>query len=356
MDRKNIDLLKSEKKIPEEVMKKLEQNREKILNYKIVPEVSHVKYKKTIVVIMVATVVLFINPQINLAIKNILGISKDPGIAAVENSGIKNDLNLVSESNGMKLTITKFVATKRKMAFDYQFKIKDKELKVLLEKNSQTNNSTAKASDFIDIELFIAGSSENIYGGVGGTLTSRVEGDMFYGSVISTFDSDSIPENAKLILHITQLAWQDKEEFLEKMSKASASEKPFTVENAIEYKGDWVFNIDYKPLIQTATPQINNVKKLSNITTQSDALQTVAKFNAPIRTKTRPAVTIYKDGIRNDYLISTEMFNSETGDVELTFNVSALDKENAVYKLQLNEIDAFGKPIKEIGSFEIQQK
>ncbi|WP_249274449.1 hypothetical protein [Candidatus Enterococcus clewellii] len=357
MTNKNIDFIKSETEIPEDVLQDLEKNRQKILNHEIEQRRTKTSYRKAILLTIFAAAVIMlflINPQVNSAIKRVLGISEDPGVAAIEENSIENTLNLVSESNGLEITMTKFVTTKRKMAFDYQFKM-DEKLKSLLEKNNKTADPWAKTFEFMDIELYVEGSDENIYGGVFGGSTSRIEGDMFYGSYIADFINDTIPENAKLTLRITRLAWQDKEEVATKMSDAMADPaKTFTVENAVEYVGDWAFNIDYKPLTQTATPEITNVNNLSDIQVKSDALQTVVKFKASITEDSRSAVTIYKDGTKIDGVM--EMGSQYPDEVNVTFSLSALDKTDSIYKVQLNEIDSFGEPIQEIGYFELKNE
>ncbi|MBL1228217.1 hypothetical protein IW492_03085 [Enterococcus sp. BWB1-3] len=304
-------------------------------------------------------VLLIASPQINLAIRSVLGISEDPGISSAEKNGIESNLNLVSESNGMQIALTKFIATKRKMAFDYQFKIEDEKLKTLLERNSQSSESTTKNFDFIDIELYAEGSNENLYRGVAGGSTSRIEGDMFYGSVMAVFASDTIPDNTKLTLHITQLAWQDNEEVARAKAEATAIDPmaPFSVDYAAAYEGDWVFDIDSRPLPQTVTPEVMNIHNIENINVVSDALQTEAKFTVLLKKEdSRPMVIIYKDGVKVDNFISTEIHDPTTGDFELTFSLSALDKSNAVYRIELNEIDNNTQLIEEIGSFEIKNE
>lgn len=360
MTKKNIDFIKSETEIPKEILQDLEKNRQKILNHKVNQKSTTVRYRKPIILTILAVVsaiLLLVNPQINSAIRNVLGISQDPGIAVIEDNGIDNNLNLVSKSNDLEITVTKFVSTKRKMAFDYQFRITDEKLKNLLTKNSQTVDPWAKTVEFMDIELYVNGGTEDIYGGVSGGSTSRVEGDMFYGSYIADFVDDTIPENAKLTLHITRLAWQDEEEVAAKLSEARADPDPaatFTVENTIEYVGEWVFDIEYKPLTQTATPEISNVNNLSDIQAKSDALQTVLKFKAPINENSRSAVTIYKDGVKLDGV--QHMGSQYPDEVNITFSLSALDKTDSVYSVQLNEIDAYGEPIEEIGSFDLKNE
>lgn len=360
MTKRNIDFIRNETEIPKEVIQDLEKNRKKILNHQVKQKSNIIRYRKPVILTILAVasvILLLVNPQINSAVRNALGISQDPGIAVIEDNGIENSLSLVSESNNIEITVTKFVMTKRKMAFDYQFKIADEKLKNLLTKNSQTVDPWAKTFEFMDIELYVDGSDENIYGGVFGGPTSRVEGDMFYGSYVADFVDDTIPENAKLTLRITRLAWQDEEELATKMSEEMADPDPaatFTVENTVEYVGDWVFDIDYKPLTQTATPEISNVNNLSDIQVKSDALQTVVKFQAPLTENSRSAVTIYKDGAKMDGVM--EMGSQYPDEVNVTFSLSALDKTDSIYTVQLNEIDAYGEPIEEIGSFDLKNE
>ncbi|WP_321383493.1 hypothetical protein [uncultured Enterococcus sp.] len=360
MTKRTIDFLRNETEIPKETLQDLERNRQRILNYKVKQKSKITRYRKPAIVTILAVAavtLLLVNPQINSAVRNALGISQDTGIAVIEDNGMENELNLVSKSNNLEITVTKFVSTRRKLAFDYQFKITDEKLKNLLVKNEQAVDPWAKTVEFMDIELYVDGSDQNIYGGVFGGPTSRVEGDMFYGSYIADFIDDTIPENAKLTLRITRLAWQDEEEIAAKMSDAMAAPDPtttFTAENTVEYVGDWVFDIDYRPLTQTATPEISNVNNLSDIQVKSDALQTVVKFKAPITEDSRTAVIIYKDGTKLDGVM--EMGSQYTDEVSAAFSLSTLDKTDSIYKVQLNEIDSFGEPIQEIGYFEFKNE
>src|SRR5574341_702188 len=70
-------------------------------------------------------------------IETALGINQDAAVKVVEEKGIPTKLNLSSVQNGREITVTKFVSTKKKMAFDYQFKIDDPTLKTILEKTGE---------------------------------------------------------------------------------------------------------------------------------------------------------------------------------------------------------------------------
>lgn len=364
MDNKKNEIIIQEKEIPKEVMEKLVQNRENLIKNPIKQEKKRfqMRYKKQIYVTLAiaASLILIalINPQINTAIKNALGISQDSGVAMVENNGIESELNLTSTQNGREITLTKFISTKKKFAFDYQFKLDDEKLKELLEKQRSPDRVFTKNTEnaqHIDLGLFVNDNDEDIFGGVSSQSTFRVEGDTFYGSVVATFNQEKIPENAKLTLHIYKLYWQDAEELDQAFLEASETGSPFGVDNALQYEGDWRFEIDYKPLTQTADTQISNVNNITDIKVKNDALQTTVKFTAPIQFESYPAVTLYKGGVKTDNQIFTEIHNTETGEVTISFSLSALDK-TSVYTIQLNEIDFEGKPLKEIGHFDIQNQ
>ncbi|WP_206912033.1 hypothetical protein IGL98_000070 [Enterococcus sp. DIV0840] len=371
MDKKKNENIIQEKEIPKEVMEKLVQNRKKILNNPIKQEKKKFKmrYKKQIIITFTtaAAVILIamINPQINTAIKNALGISQDSGVAMIEKKGIQSELNLTSTQNGREITLTKFVSTKKKFAFDYQFKLDDEKLKELLEKQSSPDRVfTKNATDaqHIDLGLFVDDSDEDIFGGVSSQSTFRIEGDIFYGSVVATFNREKIPEDAKLTLHIYKLSWQDAEELDQAFIEASNTGSPFGVDNALEYEGDWRFDIDYKPLTQTADTQISNVNNITDIKATSDALQTTIRFIAPLKEFSTPEkpctprITLYKDGIEVENQLFTQISNLETGEIELSISLSSLDT-TSVYKIQVNDVDNFsGEAIKEVGFFELQNK
>ncbi|WP_207694423.1 hypothetical protein DOK67_0001020 [Enterococcus sp. DIV0212c] len=363
MGKKKIDMIKQEKEIPKDVMKTLVQNRENILHNKIKQDKKKIKYKKQIVFTLAIAAILIlmviINPQSNTAIKNALGISQDAGVAMIENNDIPSDLHLTSIQNGREITLTKFVSTKKKFAFDYQFKLDDEKLKELLKKQSSPDRiftKNAPNAQHIELGLFVNDSDEDMFGGVSSQSTFRIEGDTFYGSVVATFTREKIPEDAKLTLHIYKLVWQDADELDQAFLEASKTNSPFGVDNALEYEGDWRFDIDYKPLTQTAKTKISNVSNISDIKVSNDPLQTTVKFTALLQEESYPAVTLYKDGMKTENQIFTEMFNTETGEITISFSLSALDK-TSVYKIQLNYVDDFtGEPIEEIGYFDIQNE
>ncbi|MEB5925823.1 hypothetical protein MXE74_04500 [Enterococcus faecalis] len=356
MDQKNLTTICEEQEIPEEVEQALKSNRAKILKHEIKQEriVSSLQKGWFIVLTAIAslTLLLSFNPQMNLAIKQAFGINEDPGVNVAEENQLAADLHLVSTSNDLEITLTKFVTTKTKLAFDYQFKITDDKLKKLLEKNIQAKDN----HQFIELSLYANGSDEDIYGGVFTESTFRVEGEMFYGSVISVFTKDVIPEDAELTLKIKRFDWQDKDEFNTAMANAPAEglEASFTVDNALEYEGDWSFNLTSKPLTETASPTISKVTNVKDVQAISDALQTDVTFTAPLRANSRPAVTVYKDSVKQEQLIELESYDPLTGEINFRFSLSALDKSGAIYKIQLNEINAYGEPLSEIGSFELR--
>ena len=365
MDKKKNDIIRQETEIPKEVIDKLVQNRENILNNPIKQEKKkfNIKFKKQLIITLAiaASLVLIalINPQTNTAIKNTLGISTDSGVVTVEEHGIQTELNLTSTYNNREITVTKFVSTKKRFAFDYQFKLDDEKLKELLEKQQSPDRKFTKfATNFqdLDIGLFVDGQTDDIRGGGMYNSTFHVEGDTFYGSVTATLNQEDIPSNAKLTLHIYKLMWQDAEELDQAFTEASKTNSPFGVDNALTYEGDWRFDIAYKPLTQTAETQFSNLSNITNPTASSDALQTTVKFITPLKNDVYPAALLYKDGVRTENQILTQLFNYETGEMALTLSISALDT-SYVYTVQVNEIDDFtGEPIEEIGHFDIQNK
>ncbi|WP_086350872.1 hypothetical protein [Candidatus Enterococcus clewellii] len=361
MDKKMRELMKKEKEIPAEVMEKLVRNQEKILNQEIKQEENIVKrnpWKRRIAVLaIVAAVLLLVLTQtpVGAAIEQVLGISKDSGVATVESSEIPVNLELTSTQNGREIKLTKFVATKQKFAFDYQFKIEDEKLKTLLEKQ------IAAGSNFQDIRLglFADGSTEDMFGGVSSMSTFRMEGDTFYGSVVSTFDQEKIPENANLSLHIYQLAWEDRDEYEAKLAEAMENNSDsFSVDTALKYEGDWQFDVTYKPLTQTAQPEIIQATTLYDIKANSDALQTMVTFSIPADVAEGsdwPSynLEVYKNGVKTETPSYTTGGENRLTTFSLSIDLSALDK-TSVYKIQLYTGDNMGNNIDEIGSFELQ--
>lgn len=363
MSKKDIDLIKKEMKIPSEVLAKLEKNRQNILDGKI-RQKKNLNKEILIFAIAIASIISIIsfNPQVNTAIKSLLGISQDQGIETVENEGIPTKTQLSSTKNDLEITLTKFVATEKKYAFDYQFEIKDDKLTELLEKEIKSGNNR----QFIRFQLFSNGNQEELNGGQGGISTFRKEGNIFYGSVIST---NKIPKDAKLTLVINSLEWQDRDvlEAAKKEAQADPERKYFTVDPALKYSGDWRFEVNTKLLTQTAIPKISNSNNITNIIASSDALQTTVTFVAKGAQfedyyseiekfyDKRYATTIYKNGIESNDQILMETWDPTTGEFEIVFNLSALDKQSS-YKLEVNQIDDTGNAIKEVGSFEIDNK
>lgn len=371
MDKKMIDIIKNEKEIPDEVMEKITRNREDILNRKIKQEQRIFKQNRkkkialTVLVAAIAGLILVTKTPIGSAIENVFGVSRDSGVQTVESQGIQTKLDLTSIQNGREIKLTKFVSTKKKFAFDYQFKLDDEKLKELLKKQSSPDRQFKKlATNYQDIEigLFADGDKEDIRGGGVYESSFRVDGDTFYGSVVATLNRDDIPEDANLTLHIYKLNWQDADELDQAFIEASLTDSSFSVSNALEYTGDWTFEIDYKPLTQTADTEVTNINNLENIRISNDALQTTAKFtfsNPEIFSfeagvgKT-PGIDIYKDGVKID--ISSFVFDFETGEFTVSFDLSAVDK-TSTYKIQLSDVDEFdGHTLSELGSFELKNK
>lgn len=117
MDQKNLTTICEEQEIPEEVEQALKSNRAKILKHEIKQEriVSSLQKGCFIVLTAVASLTLFLsfNPQMNLAIKQAFGINEDPGVNVAEENQLAADLHLVSTSNDLEITLTKFVTTKQ---------------------------------------------------------------------------------------------------------------------------------------------------------------------------------------------------------------------------------------------------
>lgn len=367
MSKKIEDKLKNERKIPTEVMEKVQHNRARILNQEVKQEgkITKRSRKKAIVSTFIAAaivcVIIWTQTPVGAAIEKTLGISRDAGVATVESSEIPVNLELSSTQNGREIKLTKFVATKKKFAFDYQFTLDDEKLKELLQKKSSPERQFKKAAgdgQDIQIGLFVEGSTEDLFGGVMFVSTFRVEGDIFHGSVISTFDKEKIPEHAKLSLHIYQLSWVDTEELDKAYAEASKTGSPFGVDNALEYTGDWQFAIDYEPLTQTAEPQATQVNNIQNIKANSDALQTTVTFCLPSEVRTEPGLELYGiDIYRNDVEVESPSYtmNPEKGEFNFSFDLSALD-QTSVYKIQVSKTDGMGNTLEELGSFELQNK
>lgn len=358
MDKEMIDKIKNERKIPDGVVEKLTSSREDILNKKITQEKSikiadPKKFIFTLLIAAIVTLIVVTKTPVGAAIENVLGIRKDSGVESVEKNELPMNLNLTSTQNDREIKLTKFVSTRKKFAFDYQFKIEDEKLKTLLKKYTATN------SDHQDIQigLFANGSTEDIFGGVTSMSTFKVYGDTFYGSVVSTFDTEEIPDNARLELHIYRLAWMDRDEFETAKSIALADSdnpQPFSIETALEYTGDWSFDTKYTPLNQTASTEISNISNITNIVAKSDALQTTVTFNAPIEDSKIPEITVYKNGTKIENT-TINYRHRDTGESEIVLDLSALDK-TTIYKIQIEEADVNGQILKKVGYFEIQNK
>ncbi|MGM0219478.1 hypothetical protein [Enterococcus sp. AZ126] len=358
IERKIDDIIKEEVKITEETMDKLARNRNRIIENKIKQD----KYKQKIYVkvllcaaVPMVLLLLFLNDsKISSAISKALGISQDSAVTTLENNNISNEINLTSIQNEKKITLTKFVSTESKFGFDYQFKIDNDYLKKLLEKEISANSN----QQFIEYGLFSKENNEDLIGGAFTSSTFRVEGNVFYGSVMSSLTGKKIPNNTNLSLHIYKLWWQDRAEFEKAKSKAleDPEQKPFGVDTALEYIGDWKFDIPNKPINQTSIPKVVNKNNIGNISVKSDALQTTAEFNTTLSTNESIGIDIYKNGVKDKNELSAEVYDLETGDITVSFNLSSLDK-NSVYKIQVNRVDEqTGEANKEIGFVEFKNE
>ncbi|MCB5953668.1 hypothetical protein [Enterococcus sp. CWB-B31] len=359
MSKKIEKIMKRERKIPTEVMEKLVYNQEKFLTGEIEQNKKNFKMntrKKGITILGIVAALLFlvlIQTSIGDAIEQIFGISKDSGVATVENNMIPMELDLISSQNGREIKLTKFVSTKQKFAFDYQFKLDDEQLKILLEKQISTNSNFQD----IDLGLFINEGTEDIFGGGDQESTFYVEGDTFYGSVIFTYTKEKIPENADLTLHIYKLAWQNRDEYDAALNKAIETNSSFNVPWALQYEGDWSFTVAYEPLTQTAEPRIIQANNISDINAESDALQTNVEFVAPTEVVSEGlklyTIEVYKNGVQLKIPSYSYEDNNGTTKFSMSIDLSALDKAS-VYKIIVSNADDSGHKTDEIGTFELQ--
>lgn len=371
MKTKHSESVNTEYKIPEEVIESLSQTRQRILNGEIEQENNNYIQKNKKIIFMFTLATLFgigigFHPQINSAMKNLVGISSDNAVEIAENNDIPTNINLVSTSNNLEMKLTKFVATKQKYAFDYQFEIKDENLKQLLKK--MIKNNTDSLEQMIDFDLKADNLSLDLNKPSFSSSSFYVEGDTFYGSVLSTFSEDNIPVDANLTLAIKQLAWFDEDkinlEDLEKVEEGIFSVKP-NPGASLEYNGNWTFPIKYKPITQTKTPKISHIKNLTDVQAISDILQTTLKFKTPLGKKVIEEIDnnekyyildLYKNGNKVSDQKTVDFIDSTTGEFQVSINLSSLDKQS-IYEVKINEADfSTGEIIKEIGSFEVYNK
>ncbi|EHR4851784.1 hypothetical protein KUB85_002129, partial [Enterococcus faecalis] len=226
----------------------------------------------------------------------------------------------------------------------------------LLQKKIARNNY----SQDIQLGLFREGSKEDLFGGVSSTSLYRIEKDVFYGSVISTFNKQKLVSQDQLTLHIYRLAWEDKEQHDNELKEAiKASSQSFSVENALEYQGDWTFKIPYQPIMKETIPSIKNVKKIKNIKAQSDALQTTLIMDIPNPEKNKKSrdilISVYKNGLEIPIArqIGSGFNKGEDATINISFDLSSLDHKS-LYKVIVRnsyEDDAAGK---ELGSLELK--
>lgn len=264
------------------------------------------------------------------------------------------ELNLTSTQNGREIKLTKFMATKKKFIFDYQFKLDDERLKELLTKQlaAGSNYQSIHFSLFVDSDM-----SNDLVGGGISFPAFRIEGDTFYGTANFTYDSKKLPDDTNLTLQISQLSWEDWDErrTAEAQTNVSEAGSSFTVPTALQYDGDWRFNITYQPLTQTSKPQITKVNNIEDIKADSDALQTTVAFTIPVRAETMPDLEIYKDGVKIKSPSFTTKPKGDKTQFKLSFDMSALDK-TSIYKIQVNSVDEIKQQATEIGTFDLQNK
>ena len=138
-----------------------------------------------------------------------------------------------------------------------------------------------------------------------------------------------------------------------------ASSRSFSVENALEYQGDWTFKIPYQPIMKETIPSIKNVKKIKNIKAQSDALQTTLIMDIPNPEKNKKSrdilISVYKNGLEIPIArqIGSGFNKGEDATINISFDLSSLDHKS-LYKVIVRnsyEDDAAGK---ELGSLELK--
>ncbi|GHU41011.1 hypothetical protein FACS1894193_04180 [Bacilli bacterium] len=309
------------------------------------------RYKILTILTIILAIILVVSYETSLVtcLKKGIRRSRSESITRVKEKLISDKLDLISMQNGREIKLTKLVATKKKLLFNYQFKLDDDRLKALLDKQ------LANGSNYQDISFSLFSSNDRTNNLVEkGLMTStfRIKGNTFYGTVGATFNSDQLSDDTKLALQISKLAWDEHQVAGVEPSKAGSSS---TVPTTLQYDGDWHFDIIYQPLVHTVKPQIMQVKNIEDIKADSDVLQTTVKFTAPFKKDEAPELEIYKDGVKVD---TSSFIAQPQGDkmaFELSFDMSKLDK-TSVYKMQVNSVNATGQEKTEIGAFSMKHK
>lgn len=352
MDKKIDEFLKSEIDIPDDVLKQLTDNRQLYItkDRQHIPKINKKVVLISMIVAIVALGILISQKPVRAAIMTALGINQDAAIKVVEEQKIPTKLNLSSVQNGREIKITKFVSTKKRFAFDYQFKLDDPTLKTLLDKTGENKASPPN----IYMSLFEEGNPENLFGGVSSYGTYYVKDGVFYGSEYATFMKNKISDNAKLTLHINSLDWIDKEKLnVAKQKSISEGGTPFTMIPDVKYEGDWQYKIKYKPILTTKNLTVSNLQNVSAVSAKSDALQTTIEFKTTdLSPDTTPDISMYKHGVK---LKIDTLIVKPGNNYEAIFNLSALDKSKDTYIVQLNEFNADTQTIgKKVASFEVK--
>ena len=144
---------------------------------------KHNIYKVLTALAIIVAIVLIAVYETNL--KKETKDCKSDNMAKVEENLTPAKLDLMSMQNGREIRLTKFMATKKKFIFDYQFKLDDERLKELL------NKQLAAGSNYQSIRFSLFADSDKSNDLVGGGIsfsTFRIEGDTFYGTVNFTYD------------------------------------------------------------------------------------------------------------------------------------------------------------------------
>ncbi|OFI46291.1 hypothetical protein BG262_04555 [Floricoccus penangensis] len=341
-DEKNIlNFLKEENDVPKDIADKLEEDRISIFKNNI----GSKKYtnKKYIFILLTAAIIsifILFNHEIASAFMDIFGISNDIAVSKVEEKGIDTSQDIISESNSKKITLTKFVSTPKKYAFDYKIKLSDDELNTIKELiNKQKEFDPKHREGNQDIEYTLSDStnkSQETEGGYFSYSTYRIEGNTLYGSVISTFTSDRIAEEAKLFLNIKSLSWGDYEIL---NSNIQNGEPPYELPTALKFEGDWIFKISNKPVINKSKVKIFDDRNINNISVDNDALQTTVKFSIKNETSKPYYVEVYNgEKVVKPIIESTEESNGNLQSFEITIDFSSYDK-SSIYKFDVKEVN-----------------
>lgn len=140
----------------------------------------------TALTVIIAIILIAVyETSLGKSIKKEEGSSQSESLTGVEENLVPAKLDLTSVQNGREIKLTKFMATKKKFMFDYQFKLDDEHLKELLTKQlaAGSNYQSIHFSLFADSDM-----SNDLVGGGISFPAFRIEGDTFYGTANFTYD------------------------------------------------------------------------------------------------------------------------------------------------------------------------